>query len=243
MAIIVANQIAPLLGNFAPVVNDPQTGAARLTRGISDPAADLLGLSRRSSTELTLVETTSPTADTVKSAISSFFSLTTTVRDAAYTLAHEIDLSYGAAQFDPDTLVTDVSNLIDSFNILRDYVSESSGTLSAALLTQIDSGTDVTDLKYALANIGISIDSDGHLNLDEDVFRQAIVTDQNYVANALGRTAGLAIRELDSANTILNSAAVSVIGFSGAGTTQGLLLTSAQPDRVRLTGQFVDLLF
>lgn len=241
MAVTVSNQIAPLLGNFQPVTNDPQTGAARIVRGVSDPAADLLGLSRRSSVGVALVESNSPTASDVKTAIGGYFSYARSVRDAADNLAKKIDQSYNSGQFTADTLVSYASSLVTAINNLRTFISNSSSTLSAALLTNVNSGTDNTQLKANLAQIGITISSDGTVSLDSSVLRQAIAADKNLVANTLGRTAGLAIRELDLASTIISSAAVSVEGFSGGGTTQSMLLTSAQLERTRLTGQFVDL--
>ena len=235
------NMVAPLLGNPTVPVGTG-SAAARLTRGVSNGAADLLGLTRSAAAPISLIETQSPATHELSRAISGFFDRAQTLRDAAGTLARVIDASNSAGQYDADQIVSAAQTLADAINSLRGFVMDHPAALSAGLLGTADGATDSYELKTNLANVGITFAEDGTISVNEGQLRQEIASQPQQVAEALGLTGGLATRELDTASALLRSAAPAVIGFSGAGGAGDFLLTSATRDRFSFVGRFVDLL-
>lgn len=242
MAISSNNVVAPLLGNFQPAAGAPGTASGRLIQGVSDLATKSFGLTGRSAVGLSLVEFTSPASSRLGRALSGFFDKAEAVRDAASTLGRVVEQGYRDNNLDADQVVSAASSLVTAIDDLRSFVKDNPDSLATGLLTRVDSATSNFPLEQALASIGITIDDDGKLTLNEGELRAEISAQPKFTAAALGLTSGLATRELDNIKSILNSSTVSVIGFSGRSGAGDFLVSSTSRTQSELSGRFVNLL-
>lgn len=242
MSISATRLVVPLIG--AAPTSGSRSAAARVIRGVtSDETVSLFRLQRKASVPVQRVEQNSVSAAGLHRAISGFFDRVQTVREEAASLRRVLEQGTARNALNADQVVEAASSLVTAVNDLRAFVKENPQGLNANVLERVDVATDDLRLKTDLKNIGISIDDDGTLSLSETVLRDQIASQPIYVTQALGAASGLAIRELDSMGSIINSATVAVLGIEGrSGREPNLVLGNISLSRAEWSGQFVDLL-
>lgn len=105
-----------------------------------------------------------------------------------------------AATSNEDSRLTDVRNLVRDFNATKSYLDENRGVSNrmAALANNFNNG----NLNDSLNEIGISVNAQGFLSLNETTFSNALNNDTATVNSALGSEglAGQLDRNIDLAN-------------------------------------------
>lgn len=102
---------------------------------------------------------------------------------------------------DEDSRVTDVKNLIRDFNSMLTYLNKNRG-MSNLMSALADNFGNNKDLTKSLEDIGVSVDAEGFLSLNESILNSALERDADEVSSVLGSEglAGQLDRSINLAN-------------------------------------------
>ena len=114
-----------------------------------------------------------------------------------------------------DSRVTDVKNLVRDFNATKSYLDENRG-VSSRMAALADNFGNNQNLNQSLNEIGISVNAQGFLSLNESIFNAALNNDSDSVNSALGSEglAGQLDRNIDLANFQGDRLFTSILDFA-----------------------------
>lgn len=114
-----------------------------------------------------------------------------------------------------DAIVDATKDFIDELNSTISYLSKNSGH-SSTVAFQLAGLRRTIPSDKALAKIGISVDTKGNLEMDEEKFREALEKDPELVKDLLGGQFGMAERAGDKATEILDMSVNEILDGSAA---------------------------
>lgn len=114
-----------------------------------------------------------------------------------------------------DSRVTSVRNLVRDFNSTMSYLNENRG-MSSRIATLADNFTQNDKLNQSLNEIGISVNAQGFLALNESIFNAALNSDSGGVNSILGSDglAGQLDRNINLANAQGDKLFTSILDFA-----------------------------
>jgi len=127
------------------------------------------------------------------SALSEFYGYTSSLSSSASTL-------YSESEDSTDLNTDDISSFVSAYNNLINYADENTSYVSANQLESIKQ--NVTDAADSLSSIGITVNSDGTMTVDNDTLESALTDDATSVASTLN---SLTSNTKASAKTLTNS--------------------------------------
>ena len=114
-----------------------------------------------------------------------------------------------------DSRVTEVKNLVRDFNSAMSYLNENRGT-SSRMATLADNFSQNNKLNESLNEIGISVNAQGFLTLNENIFNAALSSDSGGVNAILGSDglAGQLDKNINLANAQGDKLFTSILDFA-----------------------------
>ncbi|HET7770215.1 MAG TPA: flagellin hook IN motif-containing protein [Chloroflexota bacterium] len=119
---------------------------------------------------------------------------------AVTTQTAQVDVSVAVSA---DEVVAATSRLVGAVNRLREFVTDKPQILSSGLLARLKLA--VEDLRESLGSVGVQVEDEGRIDLDEKRLRGALAERPADVERAIGSIQGLAARERSVAETLLGS--------------------------------------
>ena len=166
------------------------TGADNVSRAATNAAIAINGVDYElAENELSL----DPAADSGDERVTLYFRAVT--EETA-----QVDVSVALSA---EAVVYATRRLVGAVNELRAFVSDKPQILSQGLLARLNLAVD--DLRESLAAVGIKVEDEGNITLDETALRGALADRPGDVERAIGSIQGLAARERSVAETVLGS--------------------------------------
>jgi len=132
---------------------------------------------------------------------SSFASTATSLQSSSLNLAETLDSSNSSTSDIVDSITSFVSDYNDATELFSDN-SDISTALSGLATSFSDGTTDSSDL---LSSIGITVDEDGKMTVDEDTLTDAVENDYSTVQSVLGGSTGLASQAYSKITLAINN--------------------------------------
>lgn len=114
-----------------------------------------------------------------------------------------------------DDIVAAYKDFADKYNNVLDYLSNNQER-GSGIAAQLESFKRMMPNEKTLKAMGMSFDTNGKLQIDEDSLKEALKKDPTYVKELMGGQFGIAERVGSKATSILDSSVDKIIGSSGS---------------------------